>query len=385
MKPLNINDLLISPPLSLNILNEQEFDISCIFHIIDIMLLKDSFNRTIDYLRISVTDRCNLRCIYCMPAGGAEKILHKEILRYEEIARVAASAARLGIKRIRLTGGEPLIRRNIAYLIRLLKAIPGIEEISMTTNGLILEKCASELKKAGLSRVNVSLDSLNPSRYREITRGGDLNQALRAIEAAYDAGLRPVKINMVHIRGLNDDEAEGFAEMAVKTPYHIRFIEFMPVREYWGPERFIPSYELKSRIEKKFALHPVKTEGGGPASYFRPEAGAGLIGFISALTEHFCLSCNRLRLTADGRLRPCLFLDAEVELTPALRGGAERGGAERGGAERGGAERGGAGDEEIERLILKAVHSKPRGHNVGIPGTETNISGGIPPMSRIGG
>lgn len=325
--------------------------------------MQDNFERTIDYMRISVTDRCNLRCIYCMPAEGVKPIEHKSILSYEEILRIVRVAAGLGVRKIRLTGGEPLTRRNITFLVSAISAAEGIEDVSMTTNGLLLEQLAQSLAEAGLRRVNVSLDSLRPERYRELTRGGDVAAVLEGIRAAEAAGLMPVKLNMVPVRGFNDDEIEAFAQLTMSTPFHVRFIEFMPIggRDLWTEGRCISADEIKLRVSGLGALYPVRARKCGPARYYRFENAPGVIGFISALTHHFCDSCNRLRLTADGKIRPCLFSETEIDLKSALRGGAS--------------------DEEVARLLRLAIEIKPRGHTIGAEGSPASLK----PMSRIGG
>jgi cyclic pyranopterin phosphate synthase len=334
--------------------------------------LTDRFSRTIDYMRVSVTDRCNLRCIYCMPPEGLSPMEHRDILRYEEIVRVLRVAAGIGVRKIRITGGEPLVRKNIPYLIQLIRDIDGIKDLSLTTNGTLLEKYAGELAAAGLNRVNVSLDSLKPDRYREITRGGDIDAVFKGIEAARKAGLVPVKINMVPIRGLNDDEITDFAGMTLDSPYQVRFIEFMPfgTRGLWKPERFIPAGEIRSVVETAGRLSPVKLRKSGPARYFKFDSAAGVIGFISPLSNHFCGECNRLRLTADGKLRPCLFSETEIDLKPALRSDGP--------------------DKEIERLIRLSIEVKPEGHNIRLQDAYLNrlmdnrrVCGR--PMSKIGG
>jgi GTP 3',8-cyclase len=334
--------------------------------------LKDSFQRTIDYMRISITDRCNLRCIYCMPSGGLVPIKHKEILRYEEIIRVVKVAVRAGVTKIRITGGEPLIRRNVTHLIRSIKNIDGIRELSLTTNGVFLEQYAEELAEAGLDRVNISLDSLRPDRYREITRGGDIDSVLRGIEAAEKAGLLPIKINMVPIRGLNDDEIEEFARMTLKYSYQVRFIELMPFGKQgmWRPEKFISAEEIRCVVENIGPLAPVELKKSGPARYVRFDTAVGVLGFISPLSNHFCGECNRLRLTADGKLRPCLFSETEIDLKPALRSDTT--------------------DHEIERLLKLSIEVKPKGHNLGRPNAELKTlmdakQGYFRPMSKIGG
>jgi len=331
--------------------------------IVTTMELRDTFERVIDYLRISITDRCNLRCVYCMPQSGVKLFEHKEILSYEEITRVAGIAASLGVRKIRVTGGEPLVRKNISFLITSLKAIKGIEDVSLTTNGILLEKYAGKLADAGLNRINISLDSLRPDRYREITRGGDISLVMKGIDAAEEAGLLPVKINMVPIRHVNDDEISDFARMTLTSSLHVRFIEFMPIgsRDLWSDEKYISTDELKRTVEKIGPLTPVRFRKTGPARYFRFDGAPGVIGFISALTHHFCGDCNRLRLTADGRLRPCLFSETEIDLKPALRKQSS--------------------DREIERLLRLAIEVKPEGHKI----DQRDDLSSLKNMSRIGG
>lgn len=327
------------------------------------MELRDKFDRTIDYLRISVTDRCNLRCVYCKPQRGIELFKHKEILNYDEIVRVVRVAATLGVRTIRITGGEPLARKNITHLIASLRTINGIEDISLTTNGILLEKYARELAGSGLNRVNISLDTFKPDRYREITRGGDIGAVMKGIEAANDAGLLPIKINMVPIRHLNDDEIADFARLTLRSPFHVRFIEFMPIgsRDLWSDDRYISTDELKAIVERIAPLLPVRLRKTGPARYFRFDGAPGVIGFISPLTHHFCGDCNRLRITADGKLRPCLFSETEIDLKPALRKQSS--------------------DKEIERLLRLSIEVKPEGHNI----DQRDDLCSLKNMSRIGG
>lgn len=326
-------------------------------------MVRDTFARIIDYMRISVIDRCNLRCVYCMPAEGVRLSRHRDILTYEEIARVVRVAAGLGVRKVRLTGGEPLIRRNLPFLVSTLSAIEGVEDISMTTNGILLARWAEPLAAAGLKRVNVSLDSLRPDRYREITRGGDIGAVLEGIREAERAGLAPIKLNMVPVRGLNDDELEEFARLTMTTPYHVRFIEFMPIgaREQWSEARCVSAGEIRSRVSALGPLTPVKARKSGPARYYRYDGAPGVVGFISPLTHHFCESCNRLRLTSDGKLRPCLFSETEIDVKSALRSDAS--------------------DEEIERLLRLSVEIKPQGHTLA---SEQPVAR-LKPMSRIGG
>lgn len=317
----------------------------------------DAHRRAISYLRISVTDRCNLRCVYCMPPEGVPSCAHDEVLRYEEVETVARAAAELGIHKIRLTGGEPLVRKGVVDLVRILAAIPGVDDLSMTTNGMLLRRYADDLARAGLKRVNVSLDTLRPERFRQITRRGELADALAGIHAARRAGLTPVKINAVIVRGLNDDEVVELAYKTVSDGWHVRFIEWMPLagpmmgKIEWA-EGMVPTDEIRARIEAALGpLEPASMQAGaGPARYYRlAEAGgpraAGTIGFISALSEHFCGSCNRLRLTADGKLRPCLFSEHEIDLRTPLREG--------------------AGVREIKALLTAGIAAKPEGHRLG--------------------
>lgn len=338
------------------------------------MTLQDKHARLIDYLRISVTDKCMLRCSYCMPPQGVELLRHGDILRYEEIVRVIRIAAGLGVRKIRLTGGEPLIRRNLTRLIASLRPIDGIEEITLTTNGVLLEGMARKLKTSGLDRINVSVDSFRPDRYREITGGGDLAAALRGIEEARNAGLLPVKINMVPMRGVNEDEILDFAKRTIDTDLHVRFIECMPAGgvSFWSPDRYIATEEIMQRIAGLGKLTPVRIRKNGPSKYFRLPGAHGVVGFISALTHHFCETCNRLRLTADGKLRPCLFSESEIDLRTPIRNG--------------------AADSEIERLLRLAVAVKPEGHRIGqqtasdhhMPPACSHAAGKRP-MSKIGG
>jgi cyclic pyranopterin phosphate synthase len=319
----------------------------------------DSFGRSINYLRISVTDRCNLRCIYCMPPEGVPQISHREILSYEEIQTVVQAAAELGISKIRLTGGEPLVRADFPELVKMLSRIEGIRELSLTTNGTVLKKYALELKQAGLSRVNVSLDTLQPDKFRYITRLGELKTVLEGIEAAKEAGFEPVKINTVVMRGINDDEILDFARMTYEG-WHVRFIELMPFK---GVAEFVPSSELRQHISLLGKLEPCASiTSNGPAIYYRLPGAKGTIGFISPLTEAaFCSRCNRMRLTSDGKLRPCLLGEDEIDLKMPLRNNASM--------------------EELKRLILKAVASKPEHHQLG----GGNIRLVKRKMSQIGG
>ncbi len=276
---------------------------------------------TIDYLRISITDRCNLRCIYCMPAEGVKSLSHQDILTYEELELFTRAAAEAGIRRVRITGGEPLVRKGSVDFIRMLSGIEPKLKISLTTNGLLLARYASELKEAGLSRVNISLDTLDPEVYRNITRIGDLSQALAGLDAAIEAGLEPVKINVVVLKGVNDDPLP-FAELARERPVHVRFIEYMPYFDDPG-KWYVPGEVIKARLAEAGKIEEVESpEGWGPATYFKLNGSAGTIGLISPVSCHFCPSCNRLRITADGRMRTCLFDSNAYPVKAEIRDGA---------------------------------------------------------------
>ena len=310
--------------------------------------LVDTYKRKIDYLRISITDRCNLRCVYCMPPEGIELVESTEILRYEEFLRLVRIAASHGVKKVRITGGEPLVRKGIAEFLKDLSSIPGIEDLSLTTNGVLLKGFARKLKDAGLKRVNVSLDSMNRERFMKMTRGDNLNDVLSGLKESQDAGLRPVKLNAVVIKGFNDDEIEDFAKLSLKEPYHIRFIEYMPFDSEagWQKDKCITAKQIMDRISAIGEIEPVKdpSGGAGPARRYKFKDAAGEVGLISPVSEHFCGSCNRLRLTADGKLRLCLFSDVEIDIKKALRDGSS--------------------DSVIEDLLFKAVHEKPERHHI---------------------
>lgn len=287
--------------------------------------LIDGFNRPITYLRVSVTDKCNLRCIYCMPEGGLPWLRRDEILSYEEIAQVVAAAASAGVRTIRLTGGEPLVRRDLSRLVAAISAIPGIEDIALSTNGLLLEEQLPELVAAGLKRINLSLDTLREDRFEAIARRPGLDAVLRAVDAAISAGLAPVKINCVVMRGKNDDELTAFAELTRTRPIFVRFIELMPVHENLGLQRdaYVAASEMLDRIAAVGELHPVVgPAGNGPARYFAFADAQGAVGVITPLSHDYCERCNRVRLTADGRLRLCLFGDHALDLRSPLRSGA---------------------------------------------------------------
>lgn len=285
----------------------------------------DQYGRRIEYLRISVTDKCNFRCLYCMPAEGLQWLPRSEILDYEEIAEIVQQLAPLGVTRLRITGGEPTIRPQLEILIRALREIDGIDDLSLSTNGVRLEELGPGYREAGLDRVNMSADSLRPERIRMISRRNFDFDPVRAARTATAAGFSPVKINVVVMRGINDDEIEDFARLTMEHPWHVRFIELMPVggmRELtW--EHVVPSEEVLDRISRLGVLSPVSgpARGNGPAQYYRLEGAVGDIGVITPMSHTYCGSCNRVRLTADGRLRTCLFGEHEVNFRDALRAG----------------------------------------------------------------
>lgn len=278
----------------------------------------------VDYLRISITDRCNQRCFYCMPHGDLPLFEHSDILRYEEILTIVAAAVKAGFRKFRLTGGEPLVRKNVCELIRGMVAIEGVKEVVLTTNGVLLEPMASALAAAGLRRLNVSLDTLNPLKFRKITKRDNFYRVLRGIETARRVGLTPLKINMVVITGVNDDEVEEFGRWAMNEALTVRFIEYMPIgrRNCWDAAKFVPIDAIRRRLERVAALLPLDRRAtDGPAKRYRLGTTAGEIGLIGAVSEHFCRSCNRLRLTPEGKLRPCLLSDEEIDIKVPLRAG----------------------------------------------------------------
>jgi cyclic pyranopterin phosphate synthase len=336
------------------------------FPILAMNELIDSHNRKINYLRISITDRCNLRCRYCMPQEGVSPLRHEEILSYEEILRLAKLAVKKGITKVRITGGEPLVRRGVVQLIQKLSDLPGLQDISMTTNGILLGEFAPSLFQAGLRRVNISMDSLDPDKYREITRGGDLARVWDGIRAAMRLGLAPIKINVVAISGWNDKEILDFARLTLQDPLQVRFIEFMPVgiSSEWKPERCISGEEIRLRLAAFRPLEPIEKKWNGhdgPARIFKFPGSAGEIGLISPISDHFCASCNRLRLTSDGKLRTCLFSDEEMDLKPLLRSGCT--------------------EEELEEKLDEALRKKPFRHGI-VEGSRKRCHR---PMVKIGG
>ncbi len=310
-------------------------------------MLIDEFNRVINYIRISITDRCNLRCKYCVD-GTFSFTPHDEILSYEELIRFAKICADLGVSKIRLTGGEPLARKGISYLLSEINKIKGIDDISLTTNGVFLGSKILELKEAGLKRVNISLDTLKKERFAFITGVDAFDDVLMSIEKAMYAGLSPIKINTVIIKGFNDDEILDFAKLAKIFNHHIRFIEYMPFGDsnLWDNSKIITSHEIEERIRTQYELAPSVSSDKGPAKMFNIKDGAGKIGFISPVSSHICSECNRIRLTSNGMLRPCLFSDVEYDIKKLIRDGRN--------------------DEDIKAFIREVVKVKPeKKHEIG--------------------
>ncbi|MCF6094143.1 GTP 3',8-cyclase MoaA [Microaerobacter geothermalis] len=330
--------------------------------------LVDQYGRIHDYLRISVTDRCNLRCVYCMPAEGMVFDPPEKIMRYEEIEEVVKVAAKLGVSKLRLTGGEPLVRKDIEILVEKLSAIPGIKDIALTTNGIFLAKKAKRLKEAGITRVNLSLDSMNPVTFSEITRGGDLSKVIAGLEACFEVGIAPVKINVVLMKGMNDGEVDDFLQLAMEKPVHIRFIEYMPIGhddDGWK-NRYFPLSNVLDHI-KKLGYQPVAegtVPGNGPADYWKHPDAKGNVGFIHPVSDHFCQTCTRLRLTADGYIKPCLFWQDELFVRRHI-----------------------GNEEAIADVFKKALNIKPENHEMAqkLIGEDTTFQPTIRRMSQIGG
>ena len=323
--------------------------------------LTDQFGRSIEYLRISVTDRCNFRCTYCMPLEGLPWLPKSDILAYEEITAVVSQLAPLGLRRIRLTGGEPTIRPQLASLVSQLRAVPGVEDIALSTNGVRLPELSQVLRDAGLDRINMSADSLQAKRIESIARRSFPFDPVQSLQAAQSAGLSPIKVNVVVMRGVNDDELTDFARLTLDRPWHVRFIELMPVGDMreltW--EHVVPSAEILDRISSIGALSADEgpARGNGPAAYYRFPGAAGTVGVITPMSHTYCGTCNRVRLTADGRLRTCLFGDHEVNLRDALRTG-----------------------RPLEPLFREALAGKPREHAL----LQMQV-GGLRALSQVGG
>jgi len=329
-------------------------------------MLTDPFGRDITYLRISLTDHCNMCCVYCMPVKGIRWTPPAELLSDNQIVLIVEKAVSLGIRKIRLTGGEPLVRPGILGLVGRIAAISGIQDLSLTTNGLLLENMAALLAEAGLKRVNISLDTLDKDKFKRITRSRDFERVWRGILAAEHAGLAPLKLNAVIVRGLNSDELPALARLTIEHPWHVRFIEIMPIgnTQEWGQgfpaadTRYFSLQEMHSALES-LNMQPVPAPTtNGTARTFRIPGALGSVGFISPLGEHFCENCNRLRLTADGRLRSCLVIPAEVSLREAVQRG-----------------------EPLEKFFYQAVSNKPMQHDLGT----SKPAGSQRGMSQIGG
>ncbi|HHV64087.1 MAG TPA: GTP 3',8-cyclase MoaA [Peptococcaceae bacterium] len=316
----------------------------------------DSYGRRINYLRVSVTDRCNLRCAYCMPAEGIEKREHRDILSLEEVENIVRAAVRLGIEKLRFTGGEPLVRKGLLQLVENLAQIKGLKDIALTTNGILLKKYARDLKNAGLNRVNVSLDSLDREKYRRITRCGRLDDVLEGIELAQEVGLTPIKLNVVLIGGFNDDEIIDFVNLTFKRDLEVRFIELMPLGEAqaWRKSSFISNQTVLDKLPRLIPL-PFKGPGTVARLYKLPNA-KGKVGLISPISSHFCNYCNRIRLTADGKLKPCLHSNQEVNLK-------------------------GVHPDELLRLLFEAIKAKPAKHYISTKGASEAQRN----MNEIGG
>jgi len=326
--------------------------------------VKDQFGRRIDYLRISVTDKCNLRCTYCMPVEGLEWVPREELLSYEEITEIVRQMAGLGLSRIRLTGGEPLVRTDLPELVRLLAAVPGIEDLALSTNAVLLPRFATPLRAAGVRRVNISLDTLRRDRFEAIAHrpARFFDATLEGIEAAEDAGFTPIKINTVVMRGINDDEIADFAAITRERPWHVRFIELMPVgRNLHLTDAFVPAEEMLERVRCLGDLRPVEgPPGNGPARYFRHAGAPGTVGVITPLSHNYCDRCNRMRLTAEGQLRTCLFGEHEVDLKGPLR---ETG--------------------SVLEAVERALAEKPERHYLQLGSSRG--SGGLAALSEVGG
>lgn len=325
--------------------------------------MRDSFDREIHYLRVSLTDRCNYRCVYCMPEKGVVFHPHAHHLSDEELVRIIRIMSTIGFDRIRLTGGEPTVRPNLVPIVQAISAIPGIKEIAMTTNGMRLEKIAQPLARAGLNRVNISIDTLDAERFSRITRFGKLDAVWRGILAAETAGLTPIKLNAVIVRGYNEDDIIDLARLTLDHAWDMRFIEMMPLGSIadFQVESIVTAAEMQARVRDALGeLVPLEWNGHDPARPYRLQGGLGTLGFISSVSAPFCEGCDRVRLTSDGRLRLCLLRDDEVELLEPIRGGAS--------------------DDELRELISRGVYNKPWGH-----GLADNIIPESRIMSQIGG
>jgi len=328
-------------------------------------VLNDSVGRKVSYLRISVIDRCNLRCRYCTPEDQFPLLNHQDVLRYEEILTVVKALVPIGVDKVRLTGGEPLVRKNLDQLVAWLSEVNGIRDISLTTNGVLQAEKGKLLRDAGLSRVNISLDTLKKDKFSYITRRDYFSRVIAGMETALSLGFSPVKVNVVAMRGFNDDEIIDFVALAEKFPVHVRFIEYMPIGSgtSWEVGQFISIDDIRQQVEKHYGpLQPVPIGPcSGPAELYSFSGGQGRIGFIGALSHHFCDRCNRIRITADGRLRPCLLADTEFDLKDHLRCGADA--------------------EAIRALFFQALAAKPKSHGMSCNSAKKCVR----VMSSIGG
>jgi GTP 3',8-cyclase len=333
-----------------------------------ILNMRDKFDREINYLRVSITDRCNLHCNYCRPKEGIPLKGHDDILRYEEIIKVVSAAVKMGLIKVRVTGGEPLLRRGFIDFLTALNSIEGLQDISLTTNGILLEKFAERIYRAGVHRINISLDSLDKVKYARITNGGNLDAVFRGIAKADEVGFSPIKINTVALKDFNEDEVIAFAQLAVDKPFQVRFIELMPMGQAGSDngEDYLPAGQIIQKINSHYELLPLaskKNKSDGPAKIFKIKGGYGEIGFINPVSSHFCATCNRLRLTADGKLRACLLKDEEIDLRKALRENCS--------------------DAELEKLIREAILLKPKQHDLAC--TDRHLKKCHREMSSIGG
>ena len=312
----------------------------------DKIKLIDQYDRHLNYLRVSITDRCNLQCMYCVPQDLITRLSHEDILTYEEILHIVTIGISLGVTKVRVTGGEPLVRKGVYEFLAELTRIPGLLDVSLTTNGIYLKDNAEKIRSAGINRINISLDTLNPQKYKQITGKDTFDQVWQGIQTAQDMGFTPIKLNVVALNGVNDDELVEMAKLSFAYPFHVRFIEYMPIgqsRMGNGPLLLAP--EIKKRISALGNLVPVQnSKNDGPAKRYRFEGARGEIGFIPALSQHFCDKCNRLRLTASGKLRPCLLSDHQEDIKGPLRSGCS--------------------DQELAEIFLKTVDHKPSDHNL---------------------
>lgn len=324
--------------------------------------LVDRYQRHLNYLRISITDRCNLRCLYCKPDGIIPKLAHNDILTYEEIIRLVKVAVGLGVTKVRITGGEPLVRKGIYAFLNELSQIKGLEDLSLTTNGVMLETYLDRIRAAGIKRLNISLDTLKPEKYAQITGRDTFKQVWEAIHRAHKLGFSPIKINVVALKGYNEDELTDMARLTIDYPFHVRFIEYMPIGlAQTKRDGLLKTTDIKEKISAIGPLLPVaRGDQDGPAERFRIAGAAGEIGFISPMSNHFCHSCNRLRISASGQLRSCLLSDKQADLRRILRNGGS--------------------DKELVQVFLTSVQKKPAGHQITTNSKKVNSQ-----MSTIGG